>query len=452
MTIVGKKNEKIIPVGYLMGSGGKIPITSFRGSFAVGSIPTCTVGVPIEALSQIPDEQTDNLFSVVVGSSDGAMSTMFKGYVSGDDSDTTAHELSAGVALVHQARDLDQHRISAPNLHPSTVDDFTYSINGTGTGSPGGRFGGQTYYGGSGRLPDQIIAGLIAAINANKSARIGGKPETAGKAIAALGTIKSINGTPNGAIGGGVATVINEFCRRMAEASFTAKSSVWNTITAIFSQFGIHLICAPDGSIYASADMAGFKPAGGNNLDGDYIASHRKTSILQRNIKEVNIIANHILKPSASGVGAKGTIVRYPPGAGANEAGASLALLLPGWLNPIKARGGGAAGSLQAYAKMMYYLERNKLRTMSVTGPLAPKAIAGTTSVIEPFSAVHAKSGSIGELKKKYAGYCYQINHVMDVKARILQTTFFFRNVSKDGSETVDAHPLFDDVKPFSWQ
>ena len=150
------------------------------------------------------------------------------------------------------------------------------------------------------------------------------------------------------------------------------------------------------------------------------------------------------------------SLVTYPPPNQQTDKGASMSIALPGWLNPIAYLNSDEAGikaTQLAYAQSQFYVERSKFRTAAVSGPLVPRAVPGTTALITPYSSLKTfNQAGIESLQKTYTGYCYQINHAMDVKSKTLQTTFYFRNISDTATgETVAQHPIFGDIVPHTW-
>lgn len=476
MKLIGKQNQAVRAQGFLEGPGGRIPISGVTCVTAVGSIPICRVFIPPEFLSQIPDEQSEDLYKVKILEGEEE-TTLFTGYVAGDNGKLSGKSVSAGVDLVHPLRDLDEARISAPSLHPASIVDYSYTI------LPEGDFGGEgfsfepaTFFtAGGGKLPEQIVSGLKKEMEGlqSESSADGGeavKVETLQRGIDLLGRIKFNDGTLKESIEGPLASgdssnsSINTWVRQRCEGSFNAARSVWDTITSILSEFGIYLIGDSDGGIFTAADCAGMtmqesSPSADfvgpmpptNLLGGGYIATFDKVSAITRNISEVLLASENVRANPFNDSGTPGGFVSYMEG----SKGATMVLQMPGWLNPIvETESDGLVKAQKDYAKAMLYLEKSKFRTISASGPLAPRAMPGTIIHVSPYSAMKAKSGGqIDDFGKTYAGYCYQVAHEIDVPGEIFQTTFFLKNVSVlGGGGQLNEHPLFSDVKPFTQQ
>lgn len=456
MTIIGKKNDKVKPSGFIEGPGGKIDIAGLNCIYAVGAIPVCRVFIPPEFLSKIPDEQTNDIYSVKISGEDGDK-TIFTGYIAGDNGRITGTRVMGGVDLVHPARDLDETRLSAPSLHPSSIIDYNYTMRYAR--DTGGTFESTTFFSpGGGKLPEQIISGMkkVMAVLQSDNALVGGeksKKETLQKGIDLLsrltfkdGTIKAEIESPLAAEDGSNNS-INTWIWQRCTGSFNAARSAWDTLTAIFSEFGIYMICDNEGKIFTAVDCSSMS-FDKNKLDGEYITTFDKTSAMFRNIAEVQLASDNVRPSAHTDKGVPGGFVRAMSG----SVGATLVLQVPGWLNPIiETNSNKLMAAMQAYAKAMLFLEKNKFRTVSVTGPLAPLAVPGTIIQISPYSAMKARSGGqIEDFKKTYIGYCYQLVHEIDVQGEVLQTTFYLKNVSvAGGNSELSEHPLFSDVAPF---
>ena len=471
MKIIGKKGERCKFSAYVTGSGGRIEASAVNCSFAVGSIPMCKIFVPPEMLSKIPDEETNDIYEVVVDDGSGE-STIFTGYFSGDNGKITGNSISAGFNLIHPARDLDSTRLSAPSLHPASAIDYTYTWSGAATS--GGAAGSSYtfakdpsfYEKGKGQVPKQIVSALVKHLSGiqGASSSLNGanvKTDSMQAGIDLLNKIKFQDGKLESSLEGPLSTSddnsLNAWARNRAIGSFTGMRSVWDTLTSIFTDLGIYLVCDNNGDITAMVDCSGMTNQA-NSLDGSYLTSFEKASSMFRNVGEVLIISDNVRNQSGGtgggggGTGGAGAFVSYPQ-SGA-KIGATLILQIPGWLNPIAETTGDLLPVQRQYARMMYTLERNKFSTISVSGPLAPFVVPGTICSVTPYSAIKARSGgSLEDFSRTYVGYCHQISHNLDVKGGSCQTTFLLKNVSVKGKGVeIQTHPLFDDVNPFTWK
>lgn len=464
MKILGKAGSIAKPSGTLTGPAGNIPISAVQVTSSVGSIPTARVSIPIEFLAKLPTEQNDDIYTVTVSDGVGTSATLFTGYVAGPRGRIGQGACSAGITLVHPARDMDQMRITAPSFHPASVFDYNYMFR-LGNDTEGGGSGfnlqdGRFYTGGN--LPQALVKGVIATLKDAAAGRLEGggtqfKDIGLGPAIALLEKLKYRDGVIRGDLVGALlnedktGNSINAWAEARVMGSFNAMRSIWDTLTTLFSEFGIYLFGSCLGETWATVDVAGFTPPGENILGPDYITDIEWVSMFTRNISEVNLICDHIAGLDQEGGGAAGTLVTYPEKA--TKSGASIALQMPGWLSPLSSAQDypQILKAQRAMAQAFFYIERNKLRTLSVSGPLAPLVTPGTTALIDPSSRIKALSGMKLDRNVDYTGYCYQIDHVMNRASNILQTNFSFRNVTEGKAETISQHPIFSDATPFRW-
>ena len=510
MTIIGKPDGKVTPTGYLKGPAGNIPIDSFAASLTVGNIPVARVGIPPEYLSQLPDDADTKTYDVMVGDGTAEPVLIFRGYVCGPSGRLTPTDIRAGVDLIHVARDLDQMRLSAPNLHPQSCNDWSYQRSGSArVAGASGQFelGSAQFFSASAGTPlaTQVIKELIRFMQEELTVTVDrGNSAYAVKsadlqpAITLLQSIKTVGG---GTVRASLATLlanpdqnsINGHLVNVLNDSFQGQRSIWDALTAAFADFGLYLLCDNAGNVFVVPDLANFQPPQGNLLDGTYIVTRDQASSFYRRVGEVMLISQGVRPDPGADGGTETyacTIASYPPPAtGPSQApstGATLSLLFPGWLAPIgfvvdpaslKAEppnpsnpgnpkgtpadtGSQRAACYQAqvaYAQMLFNQESDKKRTFSVTGPLAPLAVPGTTVRIQPFSNVVAKTSGqdISGLNSEYWCYLYQVQHNVECSGRspTLTTTFNFRNVSEsDEGLGLTNHPIYSDVAPFTLQ
>lgn len=468
MTIIGKRGQQTRITGYVTGPGGRIEMSAAHCTFAVGSIPMCKIFVPPEMLDLVPDEETDDTYEVIIQDEDGSPHTIFTGYFCGDTGSIDPKKIAAGFDLIHPARDLDNTRISAPSLHPSSIVDFSYVWQGSGT-SAGAASSGNTFSKypaffepGKGKVPEQMVKALMEhlksiSVTATSANGANVKTETMQKGIDLLGKLTFLDGKLDGKLEGPLSSEddnsLNAWARSRAAGSFNSVRSVWDTLTAMFAELGIYLVCNNKGEIFTSVDCSGLS-GGDNMLDGTYLTFYNKSTSMFRNVGEVQIASDNIRAETSGGSGQQGSVgsfVGYPKGGGR---GSTLILQIPGWLNPIAETTGKLKDVQEAYAKMMYHIERNKFCTINVSGPLAPLVVPGTICSIKPYSAIKARSGGrLEDFGRTYTGYCHQVAHQVDTQGGTCQTTFSIKNVSVAGKgEEISKHPLFSDVKPFSWK
>ena len=479
MIKIGSPGNLTKVTAYLLKGSTKIPITSFNCSYSIGSIPTCSLGVPIEFISKLPTRADDETYEVIV-ESNGNKYTLFTGYVSGPSGSVSGRSVEAGINLVHPARDLDATRLTNPNQLTSGVNDYSYDITYSGDGgSEHDGYYDTTY---KDRLPQQIINGLIEQMELWTYSVAGDENTNIdfSSSIALLREIYSRNGLLNPNIGGEIEEEINGFVDTQIKSSIEAQSSLWNVLNSIMSQFGFQILCDNTGGVSITADLANFEPPKKNYFYSDQIWSLNQSSSFVRNISQVNLLeSNH--KQSNGEV-----LVSYPeePVKGQAFSG-TMSVLLPQWLSelgkeadaepppgnaPPPAEPPNACnppGELKeaedrssqektkidiqvAYAKSIFYSEKNKWSTISFSGPLLPNAVPGTTVWVQPYSSVKAMSGvEIGD-GSLFSGHLVEVSHSLSASGQSVQTSLVLKNVSRsDEDSNIKEHFLFSDVTPF---
>ena len=497
MKFLGAPGKVTLLDGYLEGPGGQIPIEMFSSDNTVGRIAIARVSVPPQYAQSISDLATTDKYKIMVGEKNGAMYNVFTGYISGKFTRFHSGSIRTGLDLIHPARDLDQMRLAAPGLHCGSVADMHYYRISTARSSAELGPGHETYFEGSGNIVTSFIQGLSKRLTHISSLTLEdpyfeGKKESLAPCIAMLNSIKVINGNLDArGIIQGTNNPVNKAIKARVEDSFHSYASIWDTVNTVLSDFGMLLICNPDGTISASVDLGGVIPNEGNYLDGENITLFDSSSAFYRNVKSVVLVSHEMMSAhmvgDASGKKYTGIVVGYPNPEPTGEQGATVQLHFPRWLDNLayaanytyrKKEFASSASSLpyqkqeeslgtgsttsqrqktmelrQQYAKMLYCLERNKMRTFSVTSIMAPTAIPGTTATIAPWGNVIPFGAGEPNLDMStiFSGYCCTVQHLVDVQARNVSTTFTFRNVTSDFSELVEKNPLFSDASSFAW-
>jgi len=472
MISIGSANELTKVTAYLEGDE-KIPITSFSCSYSIGSIPTCSIGVPAEFISKLPKRADENSYKVIVESNSNKY-TLFTGYVAGPSGTVSGRSIEAGINLVHLARDLDATRTSNPNLLTSGVNDWNFFLSRSGDGE------GEYYYffnddASDVPLPKQIINGMIKTLeeSSNYSSRID-KFIDYEKSIKLLGKIKVLNGTLDKETGGIFKNTINKFVEKEFNGSVDSQTSLWNTLNSVMSQFGFQLICNYKGEVLITTDVANFIPPDKNYFYSDRIWSLNQSSFFVRNVSQVNLLLNN------QNSGAENEIlVSYPPDPTADQAfSGSMIIILPEWLEDLNIpnevgpesvpaspcyppgelpkpkdtvdQANSKKNSQEKYAKSIYYSEKNKWSTISFSGPLLPNAVPGTTVWVQPYSSVKAMSGVEMGDGSLFSGHLVEVSHSLSASGMSVQTSLVLKNVSRsDEDANIKEHFLFSDVTPF---
>lgn len=500
MVIIGKPGGVSKPYAVLrkLGVGDEIPITMVSVEYTIGAIPRCRVGIPPEFLQDIPMKATDDVYEVVASEVGQEQMPIFTGYVAGPSGRKTGRSYTAGIDLIHIARDLDQMRLSAPSLslNEGGINDFRYQRAGSNvTTENTSQFNilDDSYYSSIGGAPlaQQIIDGVIKKLEklftVVKDGKVPIRKENYNKAIQLLESIDVVHGVLSGPIGKALASKdqnsINSYLVQRLNNSFESQSSIWDTMSAIFADFGLTFLCKNDGTVAVVANLANFTPPDSNFIDGGFIVGMEFGAKFYRNVREISLIMPNMSpgpyssENSAENKDRPSTVVTWPAEDDGSN-GASLTMLFPGWLTPISFRtgvndkylepksgvnvGSGqktdvpvATESLKAirmaqlnYAEMMFNLEQSKLRTMAVSGPLSPLALPGTTTFVQPYSSVQSRNGrSLGDQTAVFSGYIYSVLHNIDIDGKVFSTTLNLSHVSDVSEElNIDKHPIYSDI------
>ena len=496
MKILGKKDGVVKLKGYIEGPGGQIPIEMFSSDNTVGRIAIARVSVPPQFAQQISDLATRDKYTVKIGEDDAGMYTVFTGYISGKFTRFFSGSIRTGLDLIHPARDLDQMRLMAPGLHCNSVSDFQYLNNSIQTASANAPSGFYPYFNGSGNIAKAILDGIVQRLTNIGSVTVKdpyfeGKRESLQPCIDLINSITIKNGEcALGDLIKGKYNPVNIAINQRIEASYSSYTSVWDTLCMVFADFGMLMICNPDGTVSVSVDLAGLLPEKDNTIGGEQITLFDSSSAFYRNVKSVVLTSKHITcSPGISNpyMAHAGIVVSYPNPAPEGQDGATMSLIFPAWLDniaiastisysdkePITA---GSSRTYQSnnkpsgnnvdemfkkikqiqvkYAKMIYAIESNKMRTFRVQTVMAPTATPGTNAYIVPWGNVipFGESNAGLDMNIVFAGYCSTVQHLVDVQAKNISTTFVFRNVTSDINSLLDVNPLFSDGKSFTWE
>jgi hypothetical protein len=496
MKIIGRPNAVVELDGYISGPGGQIPIEMFSSDNTVGRIAIARVSVPPQYAQQISDLATKDQYRIFVGEKGGEMFNVFTGYISGKFTRFHSGSIRTGLDLIHPARDMDQMRLAAPGLHCGSVADYKYYHISVAKYSDETGPGKYPYFEGGGNIASAFIEGLMIRLMEISSVQIedpyfDSKEESLGPCIEALASIKVMNGELNaGNLIQGDHNPINRHINERVEASFLTYASIWDTVSTVLSDYGMLLICNPDGTTMASVDLGGIKPSDSNYVGGEIITLFDSSSAFYRNVKSVIFVSNEVM--SAPGIGDPndrhtGVVISYPIPEPDDDQGANLMLAFPPWLENLgygaqynytkkepasssssishqeeeESLGNASTDSVREatksiqykYAQMRYTIERNKMRTFSVTTVMCPTAVPGTNALIIPWGDVtpFGAGGPNIDMSTQFSGYCSTVQHLVDVQSRNISTTFTFRNVTSDLDELVESNPLYSDAVSFPW-
>ena len=498
MMIVGSTKSVSHPIVTLTVGGQEIPATSFSSQFAAGQIAVARAGILPQYINSLPDAASNQKCEVRISDANGGGGgVLFSGYLSGISGMRSGRSFTAGVDMIHIARDLDNMRFGAPGLHPNGAQDFRYikysaSASASSGYDKGMWTGGSSYYTG-GNLVTPVLAEISRRLGAIGTMRTKSGLHYRYDSLAATQALLKTIIVKGGDLFPTYANIaksdINRSFVQKIENSFNGQASLWDTVCSMFGEFGILLLCMPDGTVVATPDTSGLASNGSNMIGGDQILAFRQNSQFYRNVGGVDIINSQLApkSPATAQLSANSLVASYYP-SGSGSDGASFVLNAPRFLwrlGTYTSKDGAAAALVtppspgtcrtastqaatggsptdigpsfqpfrDAYAKMIYFIERDKMRTLSATTPLMPGAFPGTMVTIQPYSTakIRPNDGQSISSKDSFQGYCFSVSHNIDFKAKSIGTTMQFRNVSSTSEPRSSDHPLYPGWKPLSW-
>jgi hypothetical protein len=287
---------------------------------------------------------------------------------------------------------------------------------------------------------------------------------------------------------------INRIIHNDIHGSISGNRSIWDVLSRLFARFGdIQFICRPN-DIVITPNVSGMKPPESNTIISEHIDQVGQTIALSRNISKCYVFSTNVTPMYLGNAPSKSVVGVYPAKGARQSGGSTLVVAAPTWLFPEKVVSSmetkNVAGdqsaiswnavnqshdavkkyekcadtiqklipdgqaALNAYAKRQYHLERDRAKTLTISGPMAPNVFPGTMCRVDVDMVFKSLQG--GEApsvtKKTYYGYCYQVQHIVDVAAKTAQTNFFLSHVTDDANSLLQTCPLFSDTKPLEWE
>ena len=451
MKYIGKINSIVKPTVKANG----VNIVAAKITNRVGEIPTCSLSVLPEDVEAFDD--IDKLVTVQI-SGTGGSGMIFAGYPTGLSCSNMSGSVSAGVDLVHTARDLDETSSLVPGIVPASnadVNTFLYHPKGLVQGVGGSlnvkfpvhekEFG------------PAICEGMIAFL---KRTNISSSPDfipsaagEKGKAIGMLEAIGAASEKTSGKLKGvdaSAASWIESYCTGMLSRGGNS-ATIWDVLSMIVAAFDSCLICKPDGSVVISPNFNGVK-AGKNTISPEILQKFDRSCVSTRSPQECRIVGDvqsslvgNLFKPATIGT----AVSPYPGSRG------TMVMSCPGWLsNMMTITDEQRAKKKQlmdnyALSVIMRYSQENQ--TFSLVCPVCPEVFPGTCATFKPASSIKSfDGGKIGAFEKKYDGYCYQIEHYLS--SSTFCTSFMFKTALEAGKyPKQSSHPLFESAKMMEW-
>lgn len=334
------------------------------------------------------------------------------------------------------------------------------------------------------RMDEQNLKKSIAAIERLLKGKIMGKMTLPGDASIYAGVIS---------------TNINQSISNAFNGSMRSYMSGWSLISSILNYFNIRILCLPTG-VAICPDVTNITPPESNVITSKQIRSLPQSIGMSRKLSKCLVVTNNSIA-SRQDVDIGRQAVGVFPGEGdQTEIGATFVATAPSWLGMItlergaaspegaSSSGGGDTGQkvnlmttltekpgqyektkekkiesskknaesaqsiMDEYAKLQYYYQRNRTRHFNVVTALAPGVFPGTTAMIDVDLHVKpTRDGQPSATKKKYYGYCSQVQHIIDAGAGVCRTGFTFQNITDDANSLLKKVPFFPDTEPLKW-
>lgn len=465
--VIGTKNGIYKPALELRSPEGDVPINSVEITLQAGTIPTATVGMPPEFMMKGIFDIVDPEVEVAI-LADGI--PLFTGYLLGPSGAMSGEQIKFGMGMVHKAKDMDSGRCFFPGMHPLSNADYSMmlpgAINDTESGDIPAAVAEAVKFNILQNIGEEVPKAIIAVMNlfTETIPPEGTVPEQVSKlakdvdegnvkAKEMLGTVKPIGECKF--ISGLESAIIpaDHFVDRVMTESSTSARSTWDLMVALYSSFGMTVLCHPDGRILAMPDFAGTRPPAANFIDNDIITSWSLQSVFSRNISG-SIVMGYGAPAGDDGDPSKRSVRSvcgyYIPEKGKPKHGGYHVSSLPQWMQPDSHETDVDQSILSNYAKHLYYLIHNSNRTLSVTIPLAPDVLPGTSYWVDLISKAKILSGGSLPTSGRYMGFCTSVTHSVGIS--IPSTTLQLKGVSSEAEsrEIPTGISLFSDQTPFT--
>lgn len=422
-----------------------VNVVSAKISSRVGEIPTCSLSVLPEDVNRF--DGIDTPVSVVINGS----TTIFKGYPTGINFSNMHGGVSAGVDLVHAARDLSETSTMVPGIVPASTADAKTVLYHPNQQTQNAKqpisfrfpveskpFGpavceGIEWFIANNHLASSIV-NFVGSKAGDRQMAIEMLKKIASNSEKTSGKIKNINAS----IAASVARHCFGILTRMGNSS-----TIWDTLSAILGAFDSVLLCLPDGEVTIVPNYNGVK-ATSNSINSSIIQKFDRSCVSQRSPSECAVVARGRMQQT-DGVYKAGMYGH----ASSEMAGSRGSMLVscPQWLEDV----GGTdeakenrAKLLDAYAKSILMRYEHEQKTFSVMCPVCPGAFPGTCATFRPTSSIKSFSGKNADVfSKEFDGYCYSVEHVLSSES--FYTSFMFKTaLESDKYPKQQSHPLFE--------
>jgi len=414
----------------------------------VGEIPSATVLIKPEDVSKYssPDQELEIKISNTPGSG-----TLFKGYLSGVNFSNMSGNISAGVDIIHKARDLQETSSVVPGVTKSGNAEMETILYRKKKSLKAEESGAYQSFDLDKPFPKAICDGIINWLNSVQTTQIpDSRAGEKAKAISMLSFIASQSEDMGKLFStAGIQDKTNKFISNILERSHIS-SDLWDVLSIIIGSFDATLVCMPDGRVIMTPNFCGVKSSE-NSIQSEIIQKMDRSSQIKRSPKEC-IIMNPVSLSSIQNKPSKCQVAQAVD----NNPGTRGSMLVsaPGWCADIDKKSSSklAKKGMDNLAEAILHREAHKTRTFNIITPICISAVPGTCATFIPASGVKNFDGKpVDIFEEEFDGYCYKVEHILDVES--WTTIFSFQAcVEKSaGIKKLANHPLFPGAKMIKW-
>lgn len=446
MNYIGKIDSVIKPIVTANG----VNVVAVKVNNRIGDIPTCSISVLPEDVRKFEDIDTEVTVSVQPGG------TLFKGYPTGISCSNMNGSISAGVDLIHVARDLAETSSLVPGMVPGGTADiktWLFLPEGLKANATSGKdiiFPVSTK-----PFGEAICEGITKFLEATNLSYVNGfSISEAGEKSKAISMIREIgsNSKETGNLAGAtflVERAVSGYCQGVL-SRVGGSATMWDVLSEILGSFDCYLSCKPDGKVVIVPNFTGVS-ASGNSIESSIIQKFDRSAVSPRSPKECKIVGTKYAQNKAQSFlpGEMGSATSSLPGSRG-----TMVMSVPGWLDTAiwdSDTGEARQKLMDKYAEAVIMRHSNEQKTFNLMCPVCPGVFPGTSAKFQPASSIKAfDGGKVSSFDKTFDGYCYSVEHYLSTGS--FCTTFMFKTaLETDRYQKQGSHPLFEGAKMLEW-
>jgi hypothetical protein len=447
MNYIGKIDSIVRPVVTMNG----VNVVAARVTNTVGKIPTCSVLILPEDVENFDSPDKEATLEI---SGEGGSGTLFTGYITGINFSNMNGRVSAGVDIIHKARDLDETSALVPGMVSAGNVDIKVILYHKSSATKGLTSPTVIRTDLSKPFMTAVCETITSVLErATVSSSQGFVQSNAGDKQKAIAMIKSIgeNSQLGNFTGGGDPDLEAGASRYIYGVMCRANSSstMWDVLSEILAGFDCMLVCKPDGTVVATPNFSGIASQG-NAIDSQIITKFDKSSLTQRSPKETLVVSNHQTRAVKQNVWKQYVVGHYSDSRPGSRG--SLYLNAPGWISSVASANNTIKQKMCDKLAEVYCLRyAHKMDTINIVCPVCPDVYPGTSATFTPASSLKNFRGmNIGAFETEFDGYCSSITHTL--ASDQWATTFAFEAaLSTKKYQKQTSHPFFEGAKMIEW-